>query len=195
MRLIAKMRGIRAKKSTSKIELFRILKKADKITYNESPLKSIIADIRSNLSKRGHKLIKNGLKYVEEMKELTNLQVNSFKENLIKCKIDLIKKNKINNRVKKYSNNHYERNKFKGVKDIRYLFNEKKDESAHEDIRYLFSEEDDFAHESRFKSIIADIKSNLSKRGHKLIKNGLKYIKEMKDLKYSQTKKFQRKIN
>ena len=76
MRLIAKMRGIRIKKSTIKIELFRILKKADKITYNESPLKSIIADIRSNLSKRGHTLIKNGLKYVEEMKDLTYSQIN-----------------------------------------------------------------------------------------------------------------------
>ena len=34
MRLIAKMRGINVKKSTSKIELLRILKKEeDKITY------------------------------------------------------------------------------------------------------------------------------------------------------------------
>ena len=52
MRLIAKMRGIKVKKSTSKFELFRI-KKTDKITYNESPFKSIIADIRSELSKKG----------------------------------------------------------------------------------------------------------------------------------------------
>ena len=127
---------------------FEFFKKTDKITYNESQFKSIIADIRSNLSKRRHKLIKNGLKYAEEMKELTNLQVKGFKENLIKCKNYLIKKNKINNRVKKDSDNYYERNKFKGVKDIRYLFNEKEDESAHEDIRYLFSEEDECAHES-----------------------------------------------
>ena len=54
MRLIAKMRGVKVKKSTSKTELFRILEKADKITYNESPFKSIIVDIRSNLTKRGH---------------------------------------------------------------------------------------------------------------------------------------------
>ena len=84
-------------------------KKTDKITYSESPFKSIIADIGSNLSKRGHKLIKNGLKYAEEMKELTNLQVKIFKENLIKSKNDLIKKNKINNRVNKNSNNCYRR--------------------------------------------------------------------------------------
>ena len=71
MRLIAKMRAIKVKKSTSKTELFNFFfKKTDKITYNESPFKSIIADIRSNLTKKGYKLIKNGLKYAEEMKEL-----------------------------------------------------------------------------------------------------------------------------
>ena len=43
MRLITKMRGIKIKKSTSKIELFMILKKEDKITYKESPFKSIIS--------------------------------------------------------------------------------------------------------------------------------------------------------
>ena len=106
MRLIAKMRGIKLKKSISKIELFRILKKYI-ITYNESPFKSIIADIRSELSKKGNKLIKNGLKYVEEMKELTNLQVKSFKENLIKFINDLIMKKKINNRIKKDFDGYY----------------------------------------------------------------------------------------
>ena len=53
MRLIAKMRGISVKKSISKTELFRILKKEDKITYKESPFKSIVEDIRSKLSKSG----------------------------------------------------------------------------------------------------------------------------------------------
>ena len=77
-------------------------------------------------------------------------------------------KNKINKRIKKDFNGYYGKNKFKGVKDIRYLFNEE-DESAHEDIRYLFNE-------SPFKSKITDIRRNLSKRGHKLIKNGLKYM-------------------
>ena len=47
MKLIAKMRGIKVKTSTSKVELLRILKKGDKTTYNESPFKSIIADIRN----------------------------------------------------------------------------------------------------------------------------------------------------
>ena len=91
------------------------------------------------------------------MKELTNLQVKRFKENLIKFKNDLIMKNKIINRIKKDFDGYYGKSKFKGVKDIRYLFNEK-DESAHEDIRYLFNE-------SSFKSVITDIRSNLPKSG------------------------------
>ena len=140
MRLIAKMRGIKVNKSASKTELFRILKRKDKITYNDSPFKSIIVDIRSNLPKRGYKLIKNGLKNSEEIKELTNSQVKRFKENLIKLKNDLFMKNKINNRIKKDFDGYYGKNKFKSVKDIRYLFNEEEDESAHEDIRYLFNE-------------------------------------------------------
>ena len=183
MRLIAKMRGIQVKKSTSNIELFRILKRKYKITHNESSFKAIIADIRSELSKKGYKLIKNGLKYAEEMKELTNFQVKGFKENLIKFKNDLIMNYKINNRIKKDFDGYYGKNKFEGVN----LFNEEGDESAHEDIRYLFNK-------SSFKSIIIDIRSNLSKRGHKLIKNGLKYAEEMKNLTYSHVKSFKEKL-
>ena len=41
------------------------------------------------------------------MKELTNLQVKSFKENPIKFKNDLIMKNKINNRIKKDFDGYY----------------------------------------------------------------------------------------
>ena len=110
MRLIAKMRGIKVKKSISKTELFKILKKKDKVIYKESLFKSIITDIRSNLSKRGHKLIKNGLKHAEEMKELTHLQVKSFKENLIKFRNDSIMRNKINNRIKKDFDGYYGKN-------------------------------------------------------------------------------------
>ena len=120
MRLIAKMRGMKVKKPVNKTELFRILKRKDKIIYNESPFKSIIIDIKSNLPKRGHKLIKNGLKYAEEMKELTDLQVKSFKENLIKFKNYLVMKNGINNRIKKNFDGYYGKNKFNGVKDIRF---------------------------------------------------------------------------
>ena len=120
------------------------------------------------------------------MKNLTKLQVKTFKENRIKFKNDLIRKNKINNRIKKDFNNYHERNKFKGAKDIRYLFGEA-DDVALEDIRYFFDE-------SPFKSIIADIRRNLPKRGHKLIKSGLKYVEEMKDLTYSQIKSFREKL-
>ena len=46
------------------------------------------------------KLIKKCLYYVEEMKELTESQVNNIKEKLIKFKNESIRKNKINNRIK-----------------------------------------------------------------------------------------------
>ena len=92
MRLIAKMRGKNVKKSTSKTELFRTLKKEDKITNKEFPFKLIIQDIRNKLSKNGDKLIKKGLYYVEEMKKLTESQVKSIKEKLIKSQNELIRK-------------------------------------------------------------------------------------------------------
>ena len=91
------------------------------------------------------------------MKDFTYSQVESFKEKLIKFNNDLIKKNKINNRIKKDFDGYYGKNKFKGVKDIRYLLNEEEDESAHEDIRYLFNE-------SSFKSIITEMVLNMLKK-------------------------------
>ena len=69
---------------------------------------------------------------------------------------------------------------------MRYLFNEE-DKSAHEDIGYLFNE-------SPFKSIITDVRSNLPKIEHKLIKNGLKHAEEMRDLTYSQVNCFKEKL-
>ena len=53
----------------------------DKITYKESPFKSIIQDIKDKLSKNGDKLVKKGL-YVEEMKKLTESQVKNIKQKL-----------------------------------------------------------------------------------------------------------------
>ena len=47
LRLIADMRGIKAKTTLEKDELFEILNKNNKKTYDESPFKSIILDIRS----------------------------------------------------------------------------------------------------------------------------------------------------
>ena len=47
----------------------------DKITYKESPFQSITADIRNKHSKNGHKLIKEGLYYVEERKSLGSAEI------------------------------------------------------------------------------------------------------------------------
>ena len=134
MRLIAKMRGIKVRKSISKIELFKIFKK-DKITYKEFPFKSIITYIKSSLSKRGHKLIRNDLKYDEQMKELTYSQVKSFKEKLTKFNNDSIKKNKI----KKDFDDYYEKHKLKAVKYVKYLSNY----FVYEDIRCFFNKTND----------------------------------------------------
>ena len=51
--MIADMRGLKVKKTSKKDELFKILKKNVKKTYNESLFKSIILDIRSILPKKG----------------------------------------------------------------------------------------------------------------------------------------------
>ena len=88
LRLIADMRGVKIEKALKKDELFEILRKYDKITYNESPFKSMISDIRSILPKKGFKTIKKGFKYAEEIKELTSLQIENFKNNLIKIRND-----------------------------------------------------------------------------------------------------------
>ena len=84
MRLIAKMRGINVKKSTTT--------KKTKRKKKESPFRPVIQDIKDKLSKSGDKLIKKGLYYVEKMKELTELQVKIIKEKLIKSKNELIRK-------------------------------------------------------------------------------------------------------
>ena len=73
--------------------------------------------------------------------------------------------------------------------DIKYLFNENEDE--YEDIKYLFNENEDVDEDKEFpsKSIIVDIKNSLSKNGDKLIKRGLYYVEEMKNLGPAEVKK------
>ena len=134
MRLIAKIRGINVKESASKIELFRIFKKEDKITYKEFSFKSIVADIRNRLSKNGDKLIKQALCYVKEMKKIKESEVKNIKEKLIKFKNELISKNRINNKIKKDLDDCNGNTKYKGIKDIKCLSNEYEDEYDH--IRY-----------------------------------------------------------
>ena len=88
-----------------------------KKTYKESPFKSIILDIRSILPKKGCKKIKRTLKYIEEVKELTFLQIENAENNLIKLKNDSIKKFKKNNKIKKVDRE----NKFHGLKDKKFI--------------------------------------------------------------------------
>ena len=135
--MVADMRGVTVKKKHQ-------IKKNVKKTYNESPFKSIILDIRSILPEKGCKKIKNGLAYVEEMKELTFLQIENGKNNLIKLKNDLIERFKKNDRRKKADRDYYEyeENKFHRLKDVRVLFNQNDDDDLYQAIEYLFDEGD-----------------------------------------------------
>ena len=135
MRLVTKMRGINVKKSTSKIELFGVLEKADKIRHKESPFKSIIQDIRNKLSKNGNK----DLFYTEEMKKLTGSQVNNIKEKLIKFENELIWKNIIKKDNDIYNVWHYGGITYNAIKDIRYLFNEYEDEDVKDILYFLMN--------------------------------------------------------
>ena len=97
-------------------------------------------DIRSILPKKGCKKIKKGLEYVKEMKELTFLQIENVKNNLIKLNNDLIERFKKYDRRKKADRDYYkyQENKFHGLKDVRNLFNQNDDDDSYEGIEYLF---------------------------------------------------------
>ena len=73
------------------------LRKINETTYKESPFKSIIQDI------------KRCLYYVEKMNNLSTSDIKKIKEKLF---------NNNNNKITKYLN------EYKGIKYIRYLFNE-----------------------------------------------------------------------
>ena len=60
----------KSKKKNTKKKLFKILKKHNKKTYNKSPFKSIMLDMRSILSKKGCK--KNKKKVLNMLKKLKN---------------------------------------------------------------------------------------------------------------------------
>ena len=76
------------------------------------------------------------------MKELTFLQMENGKNNLIKLKNDFIERFKKNDRIKKADRDYdeYEENKFRGLKDVRNLFNQNDDDNNYEGIEYLFDE-------------------------------------------------------
>ena len=80
------MTNIKLEKTLKKDEIFNILGEYYEETYDEPPFKSIISDIISILPKKGYKTIKKGLDNVEEMKQLTFLQIENFKNNLIEIK-------------------------------------------------------------------------------------------------------------
>ena len=132
-------------------------------------------------------MIKKGLCYPEKMKELTEPQVKSIKEKLIKFKNELIRKNRIKKDNDIYNAWYYGSITYNGIKDFRYLFHEDEDEDEDvKDIRYLLNEDEDedkiTYKESPFKSVIVDIKNKLSKNGDRLIKKGPYYVEEMKRL-------------
>ena len=143
--MIADIRGVKVRKTSKKDELLRILKRNVEQTYNESPFKSIIFYIRSILPEKRMQKNKKGLEYVEEMKELTHLQIENGKNNLIKRKNDLIEKFKKNDRRKKADRDYYdyEKNKFHGLTDVRNVFNQNDDgDDNYEVIECLFYEGD-----------------------------------------------------
>ena len=98
-------------------------------------------DIRSILPKKG---CKKSLAYVEEIKELTFLQIENDKNNLIKLKNDLIERFKRNDRRKKVDRHYYEyeENKFLGLKDAINLFNQNDHHDNYEGIENSFDEGD-----------------------------------------------------
>ena len=85
--ITADMSNIKLEKTLKKDKIFDILNKCYDEVYSESPFKSISLDIRSILPKKGCKEIKEYLKYVEEKKELTSLEIKTFKNVLIKKKM------------------------------------------------------------------------------------------------------------
>ena len=70
MRLIAKMRGINVKKSTTT--------KKTKRKKKESPFRPVIQDIKDKLSKSGDKLIKKGLYYVEKNERINRTTSKNY---------------------------------------------------------------------------------------------------------------------
>ena len=73
------------------------------------------------------------------MKELTESQINNIKDKFIIFKNELIRKNGINNKIKKELDDYNGNIKCKGIKAIRYLFNEEDIYNGINDIKYFFN--------------------------------------------------------
>ena len=182
-----------------------------KTPYEESPLKSIIEDI------------KRGLYYVEKMNNLSTSDIKNIKEKLVKfkkelfdnnnkikkdsneCKsikyirylfiedqnkkIDLYKTGKMKNKMVSEIKIKKDFNEYKGVKDIRYLFNDNIYKGIM-DIRYLFNgiafNEDYY---------IENIKSKFNKLSNNLVKVYTEDIRYMVDYINNGEKLEERRIN
>ena len=102
-----------------------IFNKTVEITFNKSPFKSLISDIKSILPEYGHsKLKKNRLKYTRELRKSTTLEIKNIKNGLIKIKNKRINRNK--KEVRDYYQENNDVNNY-GVKDIRNLFDDDND--------------------------------------------------------------------
>ena len=153
----------------------------DKIKHKEFLFKSIIQDIKDKLSKSGDKLIKKALYCVEEMKSLRSSEIKNIKEKLIIFKNELIRKNRINNGIKKDLDEYNSNIKYRGIKDIRYLFNEEDIYNSINDIKYLLKEnEDKITHNSNIKHRgIKDIRYLFKENENKITHNS-----NIKDIRY-----------
>ena len=56
-----------------------IFNKIVEITFNESPFKSLISDIRSILRKNGCAKLKKHLKYIRKLRKSTTLEIKNIK--------------------------------------------------------------------------------------------------------------------
>ena len=74
------------------------------------------------------------------MKSLGSAEIINSKQKLIIFKNELTRKNRINDRIKKGLDDYNVNTKYKGIKDIRYLFNEEDIYNDINDIKYLFNE-------------------------------------------------------
>ena len=81
------------------------------------------------------------------MKRLGSAEIKNIKERLIIFKNELIRKNRIKKNLDDYNQN----TKYKGIKDIRYLFNEEHIYNDINDIEYLFNENEDYYEDKDIK--------------------------------------------
>ena len=177
----------------------------------ESPFQSVIVDIRNKLSKNGDRLIKKGLYYIEEIKRLELAEIKNVKERLIIFKNELIRKNKINNRVQKDLDDYNGNTKYKDIKDLEIYLIKKiltmvlmilnicsmelhsmknEDKITHKDIKRDAYYAEKFKKnkikttykESPFKSIIEDIKRDFY------------YVEKMNNISTSDIKRIKEKL-